>query len=219
MNFMTLQNKAYVHLRNMIAQDLLEDGVIYSETTMARQIGVSRTPIRDALQRLEMEGFIEILPSRGFQLLRITPELIEENCQVRSALEGYCALTLAKTRQDERSRLAISRMEELLEEQRHIYETGGELPDFVKSDFQFHSTIVDSVGNKEISRIFFSHFYCIQKLSRKSLMYAGRLEATLREHTAMYDAIRNGDVEKVYSVTMEHMKNSAVINLAEVLRR
>ncbi len=219
MNNSTLNSKAYLHLRDMIARDLLEDGVIYSETIIARQIGVSRTPIRDALQRLEMEGFIEILPSRGFQLLRITPELIEENCQVRSALEGYCALTLANTRNKESSRQALLRIGELLEEQRRIYETGGELLDFVNSDFLFHSAIVDSIGNKELSRIFFSHFYCIQKLSRKSLMYAGRLEATLREHTAMYDAIRNGDTANVYSTTMEHMKNSAVINLAEAVRR
>ena len=80
-----LQVKAYQHLREMIEKEELVDNVIYSETKMAVTLGVSRTPMRDALQRLEQEGFIEILPSRGFQLQAITPERIHKNNQVRSA--------------------------------------------------------------------------------------------------------------------------------------
>ena len=63
-----LQIRAYEHLREMIEENQLEDGVIYSETRLAKEIGVSRTPMRDALQKLEQEGLIEILPSRGFHL-------------------------------------------------------------------------------------------------------------------------------------------------------
>ena len=55
-----LQIRAYEHLREMIEENQLEDGVIYSETRLAKEIGVSRTPMRDALQKLEQEGLIEI---------------------------------------------------------------------------------------------------------------------------------------------------------------
>ena len=93
-----LQVKAYQHLREMIEKEELVDNVIYSETKMAVTLGVSRTPMRDALQRLEQEGFIEILPSRGFQLQAITPERIHKNNQVRSALVGYSVLTFAEVK-------------------------------------------------------------------------------------------------------------------------
>ena len=79
-----LQIKAYQHLRKMIDEELLVDDTIYSETKMAEQLGISRTPMRDALQRLEQEGFIEILPSRGFRLQKITPEQILKNGQSRN---------------------------------------------------------------------------------------------------------------------------------------
>lgn len=214
-----LQVKAYEHLREMIDRDQLEDGVIYSETKMAEQIGVSRTPMRDALRKLEQEGFIEILPSRGFQLQEITPERIEKNNQVRSALEGYSALMLTQNRRTVKAQEVISRLGELLSQQRKIYEENGDLAVFARCDSLFHLTVVESLENEELSKIFFSHLYCIQKLARKSLMHPGRVEATLREHTAIYDAIRMGDITNIYKITMQHMQSAAAINLAELAKR
>lgn len=211
-----LQIKAYEHLRELIDNDMLVDGVIYSETKIATQIGVSRTPMRDALQRLEQEGFIEILPSRGFQLRPITRERIEKNNQVRNALEGYSALSLTQNRHTLKSQAVIRHLGELLEQQKKVCAEHGELAEFIRYDSEFHLALVASLENEELLKIFFSHLYYIQKLARKSLMRPGCLEATIEEHTAIYDAIRMGDVANVYNITMQHMQAAAAINLAEL---
>lgn len=216
LNITPLQMKAYAHLKEMIEQERLDDGVIYSETKIAEQIGVSRTPIRDALQKLEQEGFIEILPSRGFQLRAITPERIEHNNQVRSALEGYSALMLTRNRRTVSAQTYIRRLSELLRRQQDIFEQKGDLGEFVRCDSQFHVTIVDSLENEELSRIFYSHLYYIQKLARKSLRHPGRLAKTVEEHAAIYNAICMGDTANVYNVTMLHMQAAGAINLAEL---
>lgn len=169
-----LQVKAYQHLREMIEKEELVDNVIYSETKMAVTLGVSRTPMRDALQRLEQEGFIEILPSRGFQLQAITPERIHKNNQVRSALEGYSALMLTQNRRTLKAREVIRHLGELLQRQEAISADRSALAEFVRWDSEFHLTIVESLENAELSKIFSSHLYCIQKLARKSLMHPGR---------------------------------------------
>lgn len=211
-----LQVKAYQHLREMIEKEELVDNVIYSETKMAVTLGVSRTPMRDALQRLEQEGFIEILPSRGFQLQAITPERIHKNNQVRSALEGYSALMLTQNRRTLKAREVIRHLGELLQRQEAISADRSALAEFVRWDSEFHLTIVESLENAELSKIFSSHLYCIQKLARKSLMHPGRMEATLREHREIYDAIRLGDEQNIYGITMRHMQTAAAINLAEL---
>ena len=165
---------------------------------------------------LEQEGFIEILPSRGFQLQAITPERIHKNNQVRSALEGYSALMLTQNRRTLKAREVIRHLGELLQRQEAISADRSALAEFVRWDSEFHLTIVESLENAELSKIFSSHLYCIQKLARKSLMHPGRMEATLREHREIYDAIRLGDEQNIYGITMRHMQTAAAINLAEL---
>ena len=143
-----LQIRAYEHLREMIEENQLEDGVIYSETRLAKEIGVSRTPMRDALQKLEQEGLIEILPSRGFQLQAITPERIQKNNQVRSALECYSAVVLTRNFRTPKAQESIRRLGELLGLQRKVFEEDGEISEFVRYDLQFHRTVVESLENQ-----------------------------------------------------------------------
>ena len=87
-----LQLVAYEHLKDMILNDTFDYGVVYSETKLSKEIGVSRTPLRDAIQRLVQEKYIDIIPSKGFQLHQMDEKDIIETYQFRSALEGilYC---------------------------------------------------------------------------------------------------------------------------------
>ena len=74
-NYTPLQEKAYAYLKKQIIEGKLEPNVVYSETKIAAGIGVSRTPMKDALVRLQQDKYVDILPSRGFCLhvLRETP--------------------------------------------------------------------------------------------------------------------------------------------------
>ena len=90
-----LQEEAYAHIREQIVTGVLQEDQIYSETKLAAMIGISRTPVKDALVRLSQEKLIDILPSRGFRLHQMSEEDIWSTYQLRTAVEGFCVLHLA----------------------------------------------------------------------------------------------------------------------------
>ena len=94
---MTLNEQAYEHLKKMITEDQLSYQEIYSETKLAKELGISRTPFRDAIHRLVQEGYIDIIPSKGFRLHQLTKQDVTETFQVRSALETYCTMEITRT--------------------------------------------------------------------------------------------------------------------------
>ena len=124
-DYKTLNNIAYDHLRGMIYNSELEFHRIYSETKLAAQLSISRTPIRDALNRLAQERYIDILPNRGFMLHTPTQADIVEAYHVRMMIEGYCAEIVANHYPDTASRAVIDRMEDALLQQQRLLEDDG----------------------------------------------------------------------------------------------
>ena len=90
-DYKTLNIIAYEHLRNMIYAGELEFNRVYSETKLASQLSISRTPIRDALNRLSQERYIDIIPNRGFTLHIPTREDAAAAYHLRLMTESYCA--------------------------------------------------------------------------------------------------------------------------------
>ena len=89
-----LNEQAYQHLQSLIMTGQLSYNQVYSETKLAKELGISRTPFRDAVHRLAQEGYIDIIPSKGFMLHQLTKKDVVETFQIRSALESYCTLQL-----------------------------------------------------------------------------------------------------------------------------
>ena len=101
-----LQEKAYEFLKNKITRGELEHGKFYSETKMAAEIGISRTPFKDALVRLSQDRYIDIVPSRGFCLHALSCRDIINTYQSRTAVEGFCAFSL-HTKRKEKKKLQL----------------------------------------------------------------------------------------------------------------
>ena len=97
-----LQDQAYNYLIDMIKQGDLEKDKIYSINKMAEDFGISRTPLRDAVMRLDQERYIDVMPSKGFRLHKMEASDIEETYQIRSAIESYCMKQLARNVSTER---------------------------------------------------------------------------------------------------------------------
>ena len=91
-----LNEQAYQHLQNLIMDNQFSYHEIYSETKLAKELGISRTPFRDAIHRLAQEGYIDIIPNKGFMLHQLSKEDVNETFQIRSALESYCTLQICK---------------------------------------------------------------------------------------------------------------------------
>lgn len=212
-NHKFLQNRAYEYILEIILDNKLEEGRIYSQTQAASQIGVSRTPMRDALQRLEQEGYIEIIPSKGFQLKPITADGILKCTQIRNALEGYCAFLLAQNVGEENADNTLVHLKSLLSDQYSLFETNYNSTTFSKSDIMFHLSIVKYSKNSEMINLFMNHQLYIQRLAEHSLKKAGRVKDALDEHYQIYDAIKSGNPHEAYKMIMLHTNNAQKINL------
>jgi DNA-binding GntR family transcriptional regulator len=97
-----LQDQAYTYLIEMIKQGELESDKIYSIKKMADDLGISRTPLRDAVMRPDQERYIDVMPSKGFRLHKMVASDIEETYQIRNAIESYCMKQLARNVKTER---------------------------------------------------------------------------------------------------------------------
>ena len=215
-----LNEQAYRHLQSLIIEGQFAYDRIYSETKLSKELGISRTPFRDAVHRLAQEGYIDIIPSKGFMLHQLTRQDIDETFQVRSALECYCTLQIAKQIVSNPSARPVKKLlrelhmlTDLLKE---ILESDGSIAEFCEYDFQFHTKIIDFAENRQISSIFATFKYRMRKLAELSLAHEGRLQDTYREHLAIVETMEKGDVENIYEITLAHMDTARKINLDDL---
>lgn len=212
----SLNEQAYEHLKKLIASQKLAYNNIYSETKLSKELGISRTPFRDAVHRLVQEGYIDIIPSKGFQLHQLSKKDVTETFQIRSALEGYCTVEIAKTVSTVRAGKLLLELERLMLDMEQIMHTSHSIQNFIEYDFQFHRKIINYVANSQFSSIFEAYMYRMQRLAALSLAHKDRMEDTCMEHRAIVNTIKTGNVEQVYEATLQHMNIPKGINLEDL---
>jgi len=216
--YRTLNTVAYDHLRKMIYGGELEFNKIYSETKLARQLSISRTPIRDALNRLAQERCIDILPNRGFMLHTPTQADIIEAYHVRMMIEGYCAQVVSRHYPDPRSRAAIDRMEDALMQQQRLLEDDGaySLSQFWLDDLAFHRAPLEYMNISSLNaqydgcmHIFMPHHLIegenILQMQPRTLE---RHRSTLIEHAAITEALKSRDEARAFAAVRAHLDSS-----------
>lgn len=211
-----LQSKAYDYIKNLILTNELQHDQIYSETKIAKELGISRTPMRDAIHHLVEEGFIDIIPSKGFKLHKMTKQDVLDTFQIRSAIEGYCTFYITKNYKSEECQQLFSYLEYLLFKQEQILNSSKSIEEFMPFDNKFHIEIVHHLKNESFNKLFDMQLYRIKALATSSLSHIGRMEDTLKEHKSIFNAMTSGDVENIYKITMEHMQNPLYINLEDL---
>ncbi len=213
---MSLNEQAYEHLRNMIVKNELTYQTIYSETKLAKELGISRTPFRDAIHRLVQEGYIDIIPSRGFKLHQLTKQDVEETFQVRSALECYCTIEITKHADTAKAKKLFKELDHIMEQLKNILDTTHSIDDFCKYDFQFHVKIIQYMDNEQFISIFDTFMYRMKKLAGLSLAHKGRMEDTYQEHLAILETMKAKDTDRIYEITLKHMDTPKGINLEDL---
>ena len=172
--------------------------------------------MRDALHRLAQERYIDIIPSKGFCIHRMTRQDIIETYQIRSAIEGYCTLQITKDWGSAPAQELFRRLRGLLQKQEIIFQTTRNIAEFVEYDNQFHMEIVAFLDNETFNGLFGSYLFQIKRLAALSLEHSGRMEETLHEHKAILQAMEKGNVSDIYFVTMTHMETPKGINLSDL---
>ena len=211
-----LQLKSYDYINDLILTHKLQEDEIYSETKIAKELGISRTPLRDAIHHLVEEGYIDIIPSKGFKLHKMTKQDVLDTFQIRSAIEGYCTFYITENYKTEECQQLFSYLEYLLFKQEQILNSSKSIEEFTPFDNKFHIEIVHHLKNQSFNKLFDMQLYRIKALATSSLSHVGRMEDTLKEHKNIFNAMTSGDVENIYKITMEHMQNPLYINLEDL---
>jgi DNA-binding GntR family transcriptional regulator len=185
------REKAYAHLRESVLIDPELQGRFLNEQELAAEIGVSRTPVREALLLLVSDGLVELIPQRGAYVPPVTGREISELMELRGVLESHAArLVIAE------DRVPAALMRETLELQARIPDTTGadDAREFIRLDTLFHQQLIDAAGNELISRTY-SKLHVRQILVGVSALFraGGRRQAVCAEHQEILDALVSGD--------------------------
>ena len=190
----------YEELHAAIASMELRPGTPVSELTLTKEFGVSRTPVRAALQRLAKEKLVEIVPKSGTFVGRIPVSALIEAIVARRALEG----TIVRSAVERATPAQIEELSEQLEEHRALVDTG-DLARFHAADEAFHAALARVAGYPGIWEIIRSLKIQVDRYRQLTLPQAGRLDMVIREHSAVLDAIAAGEADRAVKAMEEHL--------------
>ncbi len=187
-------------LEEEIASGQLSPGLRLEEVALAGRFGVSRTPIREALQMLSASGLVELRPRRGAVVASLSLERLLEMFEVMAEMEAICARLAARRMSDEERRA--------LENQHVICGRAGETSDadhYYTENVKFHCLIYAGAHNRFLEGEVFRLQRRLQAYRRLQLHVKGRLDSSYAEHTAITQAITDGDEEAAGALLQDHV--------------
>ena len=193
----------YSRLEEEILSGELGRGESLVEISLAKRLGVSRTPIRGALHRLSEEGLVEISPNRGATVLGINADDLVDIYKFRERLEGLASY-LAATRITEEELYKLTEAVDLAE----FYMTKKDTEHTKDLDTLFHSIIYKASGSRFLERTLSELHRKIKAYRKLSLTVPGRLERTECEHREILEAIKAGDAELADRLTSLHVRRA-----------
>ena len=201
-DYLPLRDVVFNTLRQAILKGELKPGERLMEIALAERLGVSRTPIREALRKLELEGLVVMIPRRGAQVANITESDLNDVLEVRLALESLAI---------EKACLSITEdvMEKLSEAESHFEDMipSGDLVKLAEADEAFHEIINQASGNVRLNQVLNN---LREQMYRYRLEYLKEEEARIqlvKEHGEMIRALRARDTAEAKQIAFCHVEN------------
>ncbi|WP_330331412.1 GntR family transcriptional regulator [Streptomyces sp. NBC_00536] len=207
----TAAERVYQHVKLGVLDRRYEGGTLLTEGELADAVGVSRTPVREALLRLETEGLIKLYPKKGALVLPVSAQEIADVVETRLLVEEFTVRRAVPA-----APALLARLAELIEEQ-HRHAASGDLSALIAADRLFHAEIVRSAGNQILSRLY-DQLRDRQLRMGVALLHAHpeRIAKTLAEHTEILDALRAGDAESAAAAVRGHVGRVAALVRGDV---
>jgi len=202
-----LPEVVYQQLRNAILTGVFRPGETLRQEDVAKQLGVSRGPLREALPRLEAEGMIVSMPHRGCAVVSLAPEEIAEIFELRGMLES----SLAKMAARERTAEAARQLQALNATMRTLAESDSEA-DRVRwydHNYELHNLLLTSAGRKHHLRILEIVKALAEPYIRMEINLTGNLMVAQQEHEDLVEAFAAGDCERLEDLTRVHVQHTA----------
>ncbi len=191
LGYRSLKNLVYDYLREQMQKGELRQGEMINMEQTAQKLGISKTPLREALIKLEAEGFVRIQPWRGVIVSELDLQDFKECYQVIGALESS-ALLAASSRLDEKP---IQRMERLNEEMQQALDQG-DFDTYYERNIAFHRTYIDLAENKTLADIIDIMKKKLYEFARPKEFIREWEDVSMREHRQLVEMLRNKEFEK-----------------------
>lgn len=197
----SVSDRVYQLLKRSIADQRLKPGSKLSVPRLAHQVRVSRTPVKEALERLAKDGLVTMLPNRGAYVTILRREDVGEIYQMREMLEGLA------------TRLAAARIDaQLLERLRQLLREGeaavrfSDIEAHIRIDLEFHRLIRERGGNRRLVRTLDNLQDQIRIVFRTSASIPGRMPKALEEHRRILEALETGDTDRAEWAARDHIR-------------
>lgn len=206
----SLADRVFEKLEDDIIHGVYPRGTVLTEMKLVEQLGVSRTPIREALRRLEQERLIEET-GKGSLVLGITADDLLDIMNIREQIEGLCAYYACVNMTPE----GIKELEHIIDLQ-DFYFSKWDVERLRQADDMFHDTICELSGRAVIRDTLMPLHRKTRRYRKISIQDKARAVISLQEHHAIFDALREADPDKAKTVMNEHIKNAKKHMLEEI---
>lgn len=207
-----LRGQTYKMLKSMIITREILPGKKISEETLAQVIGVSRTPIREALFRLENEGIVKIIPRRGAFVIQQSKENIIEILQIRELLEGLVVRLVTPLLEESDIRELRSCLDKLRatpEQERHVIE-------YTDSELEFHDLLLRKCPNQMLRQIMAMVNARLQIIRLRTVVLPGRAQKSLDEHAGILEQIEKGKAADAELLMRKHVVSVRTMALEHI---
>lgn len=194
---------AYESLHRSILSGRLKVGSLHNEMKLARELGISRTPVREALLELASRGLVEILPRKGIRVKLFTEKDVHEVFQIREIME--VGLVESVVKQGCAGRL--SDLKAVLERQQSEADKGND-QGFLMADRLFHSTLCQLADNSRLSVILENLRDLIHVMGAEALLQKGRFDEVVAEHREICQYLEMGNAEEARVSVIRHLLRS-----------
>lgn len=191
-------SRAYDHVKQAILDRAYPGGALLSEGEIAAAVGVSRTPVREAMLRLETEGLVRLYPKRGALVLPVSPQEISDVMETRELVETFAA---GKAALDDRLVAELSACVDAM----RAHAAAGDAKEFAHADRCFHRAIVAAAGNEIITQLYDALRDRQLRMARLTADDPGRTAAAIADHADILDAVRSADRRRIRAAVHRHL--------------
>jgi len=197
---LSLVNQAYKELKRIILEYRVPLGGKLNEGELAAALGISRTPVREAVNRLEKEGLVEIFPQRGAFVVQLSEKDIFELFLIRENLEGLAAYLAAKKMKED----DLAKLESCIQGFKEPF-TEKDVQRYAKEDFRFHQTIVAVSDAQRLIKLISTLYDHIRIFRLTTMGLSSRMKTSLAEHRLLVKAFRRKDPKGAEQMMRQHI--------------
>jgi DNA-binding GntR family transcriptional regulator len=195
--------RVYVHVKERLLDGTFPGGALLSENELSQQLGLSRTPVRQAFVQLEAEGLLELYPKRGALVVPVAASEIEDVFEARLLVEEHCARRAANAG----ARLVADLAPLIAEQERAVAQGAPGMAAFARADRHFHRAIVHAAGNAILTRLYDALRDRQQRIATVSLARnPGDAERFVTEHRGIVAALGRGDAAAAAELVSAHLR-------------